>query len=79
MKICIQITIQYVQVRRFWLPNPGFLVAVLRRLDRSLNLPALHVLLARLASQGLRLLEKAPCLKLLLLRLKNNIELPIVD
>jgi hypothetical protein len=30
-------TVQYVQVRRFWLPNPGGLVAVLRCLDRSLK------------------------------------------
>jgi hypothetical protein len=33
--------IQYVQDLRFWLPNLGGLVALLRCLDRSLNLPAL--------------------------------------
>jgi len=36
----------------------GGLVAVLRCLDRSLNLPAPHVLLARLAWQGSRMSER---------------------
>jgi hypothetical protein len=51
--------IKYVQVLQFWLPNPGGLVAVLHCLDRSLNQPAPHVLLVRLAEQGPKLLEKA--------------------
>jgi hypothetical protein len=35
--------IEYVQVRQFWLPNPGGLVAVLRSPDRSLNTCCLEI------------------------------------